>query len=137
MGGRGSAGARGSGGGEKLLNRIESTSKNPLPIVPDDLKETAIKYWSRQSWDKKKNAEVEEVDMKNVKAWQSYIRPETMKAIALQDKTYQASSDFPRGLKIGDTVLVMDGNHRTAVEYLRGSKTIKMRVLEYKPRGKR
>ena len=134
MGGRG--GSSGMSGGGGLLKIIDSINQNPIPRVSSDVEKQALAFWKKLDWGVRKNAPIEDVPMSSVKTWQGYIRKDTLRDIASGSSSYQPSTDTPHGLRIGSQVILMDGNHRAAVAYLRGDKTIKIRVVDYKSKGK-
>lgn len=144
MGSRGgSSGMRSGANNAKLMDKINAMEQNillqhnPIPYADKKDREAALDYHAKMDYEKKKNAPIENVPIESIRKWQDYIRPETLKAIAFGDPNYSSSSDLPRRVRINGNVIVMDGNHRTAVAYMRGDKSVKMRVIEYKERKRR
>lgn len=130
FGGRGGSSGK-ANANNTLLSKIDNITSNPIPRIENNIKDKALKWWSRQSWDKKSSAPVQDVDVSSVRSWQDYIRPETLKAIVNNESSYKSSTDLPLGLRIGHNILIMDGNHRVAVDYIKNNKYTKMRVLDF------
>lgn len=116
---------------EKLKDRGLGQVENPIPRVSLSEGWKAQKIWENVKEKDRNKLPIEEVDIKDISTYQTWVMKKGVSDILKGEDKYKHSSDFPMAIRLNGRIILMDGNHRIAADILKGTKKIKIRILNY------
>ncbi len=125
----------GSVGGNNLLSKINaleviamSSVRTPLNIVSRQEGMEVQEYWDRVNPGEEQlsSLPIESVDFNELYTWQRVVDSNGLRRMANSDTPH--SSDYPIAVEYNGKLILVDGNHRAALDKLKGKQHIQVRV---------